>query len=125
MPGPYVLTIDVGTGSGRAALFDRSGRQVSIGKREWTPEPVSRYPGALNFNPREAWRLLVECIREAMGKVEASGKDVAGVTATSIREGMVLYDKGKNEIWACPNADGRARAGHLRGLCPPSLQGPA
>lgn len=109
MPGPYVLTIDVGTGSGRAALFDRSGRQVSRGKREWAPEPVSRYPGALNFNTREAWRLLVECIREAMGKVEASGKDVAGVTATSMREGMVLYDKGKNEIWACPNADGRAR----------------
>lgn len=109
MAEPYVLTIDVGTGSGRAALFDQNGRQVSMGRREWAPEPDPRYPGALNFNTGEAWRLLVECIREAMEKAEASGKHVAGVTATSMREGMVLYDGDKKEIWACPNADGRAR----------------
>lgn len=109
MSGTYVLTIDVGTGSGRAALFDRKGRQVSIGQREWTPEPVPRYPGALNFNTQEAWRLLIECIKEAMEKAEAAARDIAGVTATSMREGMVLYDGRKNVIWACPNADGRAR----------------
>ncbi|KPJ85558.1 MAG: hypothetical protein AMS17_14250, partial [Spirochaetes bacterium DG_61] len=60
-----VLTIDVGTGSGRAVLFDRAGREVSIGQREWLLESVREYPGAFNFNIKEAWRLLIECIKEA------------------------------------------------------------
>jgi autoinducer 2 (AI-2) kinase len=36
-------------------------------------------------------------------------EEIAGVTATSMREGMVLYDKNKRIIWACPNADARAK----------------
>jgi autoinducer 2 (AI-2) kinase len=106
----YVLTIDVGTGSGRAVLFDRAGREVSIGQREWLLESVREYPGAFNFNIKEAWRLLIECIKEALCKAGVEPGQIAGVTATSMREGMVLYDSQKKEIWACPNADARARS---------------
>jgi len=106
----YILTIDVGTGSGRAVLFDKKGREVSIGQREWMPEPVPQYPNALSFNTEEAWQLLIDCIKEAMEKAGAGTFEIVGVTATSMREGMVLYDRHKKEIWACPNADARARA---------------
>jgi autoinducer 2 (AI-2) kinase len=106
----YILTIDVGTGSGRAVLFDHKGREVSIGQREWLLEPVHEYPGASNFNTEKAWLLLIDCIREAMEKAGATSLDIAGVTATSMREGMVLYDSHKKEVWACPNADARAKA---------------
>jgi autoinducer 2 (AI-2) kinase len=105
----YILTIDVGTGSGRAVLFDRKGREVSIGQREWVLEPVHEYPGASNFDTKKAWLLLIDCIKEAMDKVGAEPSHIAGVTATSMREGMVLYDSQKKELWACPNADARAR----------------
>jgi autoinducer 2 (AI-2) kinase len=105
----YILTIDVGTGSGRAVLFDRKGREISIGQREWLLETVHEYPGASNFDTEKAWLLLIDCIKEAMGKVSAEPSHIAGVTATSMREGMVLYDSQKKEIWACPNADARAR----------------
>lgn len=105
-----VLTIDVGTGSGRAVLFDRNGREVSIGQREWLLEPVPEYPGAFNFNTENAWRLLIECIKEALGKAGVSPEKIVGITATSMREGMVLYDHEKREIWACPNADARSRS---------------
>jgi autoinducer 2 (AI-2) kinase len=40
--------------------------------------------------------------------VGATGDDVAAVAATSMREGIVLYDAGGTEIWACPNVDSRA-----------------
>jgi autoinducer 2 (AI-2) kinase len=103
-----VLTIDVGTGSGRAVIFDRSGREVAIGQREWFLKPVAGFPGAFDFNTSEAWGLLVQCIREAMERASAGPERIAGVTATSMREGMVLYDREKTEIWACPNADARA-----------------
>ncbi len=31
-----------------------------------------------------------------------------GLSSTSMREGIVLYDKDGQEIWACPNVDLRA-----------------
>ena len=40
----------------------------------------------------------------------ATGDDVAAVAATSMREGMVLYDAAGHEIFACPNVDSRASA---------------
>jgi len=86
----FILTIDVGTGSGRAVLFDKKGREVSIGQREWMPEPVPQYPNALSFNTEEAWQRLIDCIKEAMDKAGAGPSDITGVTATSMREGMVL-----------------------------------
>jgi autoinducer 2 (AI-2) kinase len=105
----YVLTIDVGTGSGRAVIFDGAGEQVSMGQREWLLEPIPEHAGAFNFNTDESWRLLVECIKEAIGKAHIDGRDIVGVTATSMREGMVLYDRQKKEIWACPNVDARSK----------------
>ncbi len=37
-------------------------------------------------------------------------RDIAAVSSTSMREGMVLYDADGREIWACPNVDSRAAA---------------
>src|SRR5262249_16384126 len=37
-----------------------------------------------------------------------SADGVRAVSATSMREGMVLYDARGDEIWACPNVDSRA-----------------
>jgi len=109
MKNKYIMTLDVGTGSGRAILFNREGRQIAAGQREWLPDTLPDYPGAQNFNTEEVWRLLIECINETICKAEVEPADVAGVTATSMREGMVLYDKDKKVIWACTNADARAR----------------
>ena len=36
---------------------------------------------------------------------------IAGVSSTSMREGIVLYDAAGREIWACPNVDSRAAGG--------------
>lgn len=104
----YILTIDVGTGSGRSIIFDLEGLQISSAQREWLPKEDKNYPGALDFDTVESWRLIVETIRESMAKANLKGSDIAGVTATSMREGMVLYNKDKKVIWACPNVDGRA-----------------
>ena len=106
----YILTIDVGTGSGRSILFDLEGNQVSVAQREWLPKADSRFPGALDFDTQESWQLLVDTIREVMSKGNISSADIVAVTATSMREGMVLYNKDKEVIWACPNVDGRATA---------------
>ena len=104
----YILTIDVGTGSGRAIVFDRLGKQHGMGQCEWLPESLPQYPGSQVFNTSTSWQCLIDCIHEALHKAQISPSHIAGVTATSMREGIVLYDRQKREIWACPNVDARA-----------------
>ena len=106
---PYVMTIDAGTGSGRALVFDSQGNALSVAQREWVLPADSRYPGSAVFDTTEAWRLIGECSREAIAKSGLAPSQIAAVTATSMREGMVLYDAARREIWACPNIDARAR----------------
>ncbi len=106
----HVLAIDLGTGSCRAVLFDDDGTQLAIGQREWTHEALPGVPGSQVFDTRHNWALIGECVREALATAGVAATDVAAVSSTSMREGMVLYDKAGREIWACPNVDSRASA---------------
>ncbi|HXX39335.1 MAG TPA: autoinducer-2 kinase [bacterium] len=106
--GEFLLTLDAGTGSGRCVLFTLDGRQVAVAQQEWVPKALPEYPGSQDFDTEEAWSILCRCIRQAMAEAGARGTDVIGVTATSMREGMVLYDADQRVIWACPNLDARA-----------------
>ena len=104
----YILTIDIGTGSGRAIVFDEHGNQCGTGQCEWLPESLPQYPGSQVFDTNASWHHLLGCIAEALQKAQVSPSRITGVTATSMREGIVLYDEQKSEIWACPNVDARA-----------------
>src|SRR5688572_14639336 len=104
----YVLTLDAGTGSGRALIFDFAGNQIASASREWIAPSLPQYPGSAVFDTAQAWRLLCDCIREVLARSKVSPGQIKAVTATSMREGFVLYDRSKRELWACPNIDARA-----------------
>jgi autoinducer 2 (AI-2) kinase len=104
----YILTLDAGTGSGRAVLFDLAGNQLAVSQEEWYPVPLEEYPGSQAFDTEEAWAILVRCIKGALEEAGARPEQVAGITATSMREGFVLYDAQGVELWACTNGDARA-----------------
>lgn len=106
---PYVMTIDIGTGSGRALIFDRKANQVAMAQREWTLPTLDAYPGSAVFDTDHAWKIIGACIGEAMERADLASDRIQAVTATSMREGMVLYDEDGREIWACPNIDARAQ----------------
>jgi len=110
MNGPYLLAIDAGTGSCRAVLFTETGAQAGAGQREWTHHEPPGVPGGQDFDVHAGWQAIAACVRDALQAAGASGADVAAVAATSMREGMVLYDAGGREIFACPNVDSRASA---------------
>ena len=66
-------------------------------------------PGSQVFDTRCNWSLIAQCVREATGRARRClPREVRAVSATSMREGMVLYDAKGREIWACPNVDSRA-----------------
>ncbi len=54
------------------------------------------------------WLAIAACVQDVLAAAGASGDSVRAVAATSMREGIVLYDGAGQEIWACPNVDSRA-----------------
>ncbi len=106
----HTLAIDLGTGSCRAVIFGEDGTQVAMGQREWSHAELPDAPGSQVFDTTRNWALICDCIREALDRAGIAPLEIAAVSSTSMREGMVLYDADGREIWACPNVDSRAGA---------------
>ena len=92
-PSSILLAIDAGTGSCRAVMFDERGRQLSIGQREYSHAPVPGVPGSQQFDTEPTGRSSASA---SARRSRASGlrpQAIVGVSATSMREGMVCYDR--------------------------------
>jgi autoinducer 2 (AI-2) kinase len=104
----YFLTVDAGTGSGRAIIFDTIGNQVGISQEEWTHLSESGVPNSMGFDTQINWKIISRCIQGAIHDAGISSTDIKAVTATSMREGIVLYDKDNRELFGVANVDARA-----------------
>jgi len=106
---PNIMTIDAGTGSVRAIIFDELGNQLGIGQEEWYHIEEEDIPNSMSFDFKTNWGLVCRCIKKAMliANIEDES-DIKAVTASSMREGIVLYDKFGHELWGVANVDARA-----------------
>lgn len=104
----YLMAIDAGTGSVRAVLFDLEGNQLGCSQQEWEHAENPRYPGSMDFDWVHNWDLARSCIRDVITETGINPAEIGAVSTTCMREGIVLYDKDGNEIWACANVDARA-----------------
>ena len=104
----YLMAIDAGTGSVRAVVFDTLGNQISVGQREWTHVEEKDIPNSMSFDCETNWALVCECIKESLHVARLSSEDIVALSATSMREGIVLYDEFGKELWAVANVDARA-----------------
>lgn len=102
------MTIDAGTGSGRAIIFDAKGNQIALSQKEWSHLSEPGVASSMSFDYGANWTLLSTCIKDAIEKSGLHPKAIKAVTATSMREGIVLYDKEKQECFAVANVDARA-----------------
>ncbi len=72
--GSRVIAVDVGTGSVRAALYDRAGRLVGRGQ---TPISLVRHgPHVAIQDSADIWQSLVSSVRQAMAADNAAPQDV-------------------------------------------------
>lgn len=108
MKTSYLLAVDAGTGSGRAVIFDESGNQIASAQHEWWHKTDPRFPGSMDFDVEGNWSLLSRAIRQAISEAGIARSDIRAVSATSMREAFVAYDRDGREIWACANVDSRA-----------------
>ena len=116
----YFMAVDAGTGSVRAVIFGVDGTQVGCVQREWTHKEDPRWPGSMDFDWVTNWDLAKTCIKGVLEKTGIAPEEIAAVSTTCMREGILLYDKEGNEIWACANVDARsdAQVGQLIALDP-------
>ncbi|HHU02485.1 MAG: autoinducer-2 kinase [Christensenellales bacterium] len=104
----YLLALDAGTGSIRAVLFDFNGNQIACVQHEWDHPQDPRYPGSMDFDWVKNWALTCECTLGLVEECGISPEEIAAVSTTCMREGIVLYNSEGKEIWACANVDARS-----------------
>ena len=83
-----LLSIDQGTTSTRAILFDASGTVCKIARREL--RQIYPRPGWVEHDPEEIWQAVAATSREAM---EAAAAPVAAIGITNQRETTVLWER--------------------------------
>jgi autoinducer 2 (AI-2) kinase len=107
----YVLTLDAGTGSGRAAVFDLAGRLIAQANETWrydiSPEGAIPFVRTCSFDPEQFWGALCRCVRRVLDEGSLPPDAIGAVVATSQREGCVFLDGAGREIYAGPNIDAR------------------
>jgi len=102
------MAIDAGTGSVRAVIFDTDGNQISVAQQEWTHIEEEGVPNSMTFDTAKNWEITVACIRESIKLSGIRAEEIVALSATSMREGIVLYDAEGRELWAVANVDARA-----------------
>ncbi len=104
----HFLVLDLGTGSGRAAVYDERGTELSFTAQEWRHLADPRYPGSSDFDTERNWSILCQCIQGALKESGLRPADIDAVSATGIRIATVCYDVQGQVLFACTNTDVRA-----------------
>ena len=108
MKQQYLLAIDAGTGSIRAVLFNTQGEQIAIEQQEWTHIQEEGVADSMGFDFQNNWEKVCSCIRNLIVNSGVDAKAIVALSATSMREGIVLYDAQREAIWGVANVDARA-----------------
>ena len=87
----YVLSIDQGTTSTRAIVFDESGSVISTGQLEH--KQIMTKPGWVEHDPVEIWGNAREVIGTALSRANITRHDIAAVGITNQRETTIVWNK--------------------------------
>ena len=91
----YILSLDQGTSSSRAIVFDRKGQICSMAQREFTQ--IFPKPGWVEHNPHEIWSSQASVIAEAIAAIDINGLNIAGIGITNQRETTIVWDSETEE----------------------------
>ncbi|CAB49191.1 glpK glycerol kinase (EC 2.7.1.30) [Pyrococcus abyssi GE5] len=100
----YILSLDEGTTSARAIVFDREGNIKGIGQYEF-PQYYPK-PGWVEHNPMEIWDAQVRAIKTAIQKAKVEPAQIKAIGITNQRETTIVWDKNGNPlynaiVWQC------------------------
>lgn len=91
----YILSLDAGTTSVRAIVFDHEGRVKAVGQKEI--RQIFPKPGWVEQDPQEIWSSQMAVAIEALGRARVRPKDIAALGITNQRETTVIWDRRTGE----------------------------
>ncbi|KKE79647.1 glycerol kinase GlpK [Oceanobacillus caeni] len=91
MSEKFILSLDQGTTSSRAILFNHNGEIVQTAQKEF--EQFFPHPGWVEHDANEIWTSILACISDVLRKADVSASQVAGIGITNQRETAVVWDK--------------------------------
>lgn len=87
----YILSLDQGTTSSRAILFNQKGEIVHIAQREF--KQYFPKPGWVEHNANEIWGSVLAVIATVLSETSIKPEQVAAIGITNQRETTVVWDK--------------------------------
>lgn len=91
----YILSIDQGTTSSRAILFDENMRPIATSQKEF--EQHFPRSGWVEHDANEIWQTVLNTCRDVMAQKNVKATDIAAIGITNQRETTVLWDKHTGE----------------------------
>ncbi|MCL2819564.1 MAG: glycerol kinase GlpK [Oscillospiraceae bacterium] len=106
----YILSLDQGTTSSRAVLFDEKQNIVSLAQKEYT----QIYPkeGWVEHDPMEIYSSQMSVMMEAVAQSGVNVKDIAAIGITNQRETTIVWEKSTGKpvynaiVWQCRRTAG-------------------
>src|ERR1700682_3740551 len=101
----FILSLDEGTTSARAALYDSEGRNIGM-----ESAPVTCFypqPGWVEQDASQVWIAQIESARRLMERHRAKASDITALGITNQRETTVVWDRRTGEpvapaiVWQC------------------------
>ncbi|WP_010532142.1 glycerol kinase GlpK [Lentibacillus jeotgali] len=110
MSETFILSLDQGTTSSRAILFNHDGEIVETAQQEF--EQFFQHPGWVEHDANEIWTSVLACISEVLRKSDVDPSQIAGIGITNQRETTVVWDKKTGKpiykaiVWQSRQTDG-------------------
>ncbi|HJN05934.1 MAG TPA: glycerol kinase GlpK [Bacteroidales bacterium] len=91
MKEKYILSLDQGTTSSRAIIFNHKGDVCAIAQKEI--EQIFPIPGWVEHNPIEIWSTQLAVASEAIAKLGIHANEIAGIGIANQRETTIIWSR--------------------------------
>lgn len=87
----YILSIDQGTTSSRAVIFDENAKVIACSQKE-VNQIISK-KGWIEQNPEEIWETVYQTIKDVINAIGANKSKLSVIGITNQRETSIIWDK--------------------------------
>ena len=87
----YILSLDQGTTSSRAIVFDHGGNICAVAQKEF--KQMFPKPGWVEHDPMEIWASQGSVAKESLLKLSLKAEDIAAIGITNQRETTVVWNR--------------------------------
>lgn len=87
----FIMSIDQGTTSSRAIIFNKKGDIISVAQKEF--QQIFPKPGWVEHNANEIWLTVLAIIAESLVKGNIQPQQIEAIGITNQRETTVVWDK--------------------------------